>query len=157
MNKKGFILDTLTIAILLVLAFIILFAGMYIVQSLNTSTASSSGLNTTVSSLAWSGVPGAVDQGFILGFLSAIGFLLYSAYSIGTSPIMFALAFVVNAAVLMLMPAMEDLLAETFYNNNYAALNAAMPGMTFIINHYTLVFVGVTVLTILALYARPKQ
>lgn len=161
MNKKGFLLDGFMLAIGIMLVIVVAFVMFLWMTNTNTIVQANPNIGVDqkaiINNAMGSDMGSAMDTGIVVGFVISIFFLLFSAYKIGTNPVLFIIALFLNAAIMIILPSFESLLVSSVYNNDYVAVLTAFPLTTKMIDNYTIVFVSVISLVFLALYIRPTD
>lgn len=159
-DRKGFVVDNITLLVSLMIMMAILLVFAAYIGTQNDTIQASTSLDSTfkqVFNTSTSGFAPAADKGLIVGLVILFSFLLYSAYTIGTNFSLFLVLLLVNMMALFMLPTAEDFLVTTFYNNSYATAVATMPATFYVINHYTIFLTGMSVLLIIALLVRPRD
>lgn len=158
-GKKGQGIDNLALIVsgMIMLTLVVLFAAYMGSQNDTVQAGPGDAVYKATFNTSIGGQQSAMDKGLVVGLIILIGFLLYSAWTIGSNFSMFLLALLLNMAALFTLPIAEDYLVTAFYNNNYVAAIASMPATFYIINHYTIFITGIIVLLMLAFFLRPAN
>lgn len=155
LNRKGFVGDVLTWAVVILVLVVMVFFGY---NFLNAASDSTQGL--PVMQAGFQSSTNNWARGWDIAVIAGLGFLilgtLTSVWLIGTNPAFFWITFILLIFFLLMVTVFHNIANEIIYEEGMMTAAEAMPGITFIATNILYISMAVAGLLIIVLFAKAR-